>query len=58
MENVEEKNPPGSTIFFLSIWEENWEEKRERGGLTLKLHIYPLLDVLWELACLTCELGS
>ena len=29
---LKEKIHPGSQIFFLPIWEENWEEKR-KGGL-------------------------
>ena len=32
----------GSQIFFLRIWEENWEEKREKRSSALELHIYPL----------------
>ena len=54
---LKKKIHPGPRIFCLPIWEDNWEEKRERGGLRLKLHIYPVHGVLWELACLTCESG-
>ena len=36
----------GSQIFILPIWEEKWEEKREKWGLALELHIY-LIDVLY-----------
>ena len=36
----------GSQIFILPIWEEKWEEKREKWGLALELHIYPL-DMLY-----------
>ena len=66
MENVEEKNPPMATNFFLPNLGGKLGRKEERGALTLKLHIYPLLDVLyvsffpffillWELVCLTYE---
>ena len=37
---------PGPQIFILPIWEEKWEEKREKWGLALELHIY-LIDVLY-----------
>ena len=36
-----EKNPPGPTNFYPPDWEENQEEKREKGGLAPELHIYP-----------------
>ena len=42
MENIWEKNPLEPQIFILPIWEENCEEKREKGGLALELRIYPL----------------
>ena len=29
---LKKKNPPGLQIFFLSIREENWEEKRKKEG--------------------------
>ena len=43
---LKKKIHPGSQIFFLLIWEENWEEKREKWGLALELNIY-LIDVLY-----------
>ena len=40
------KNPlhihPGPQIFILPIWEENWEEKREKGGLSTWITYSPL----------------
>ena len=39
MENIGEKIQLGSQIFFLRIWEENWEEKREKRSSALELHI-------------------
>ena len=47
MENVEEKNPPMATNFFPPNLGGKLGRKEERGALTLKLHIYPLLDVLY-----------
>ena len=55
LENVEEKNPPGLTNFFPPDLGGKLGRKERKGSLTRKLHIYPLLGVLWEIAWLTCE---
>ena len=55
LENVEEKNPTGLTNFFPPDLGGKLGRKERKGSLTRKLHIYPLLGVLWEIAWLTRE---
>ena len=55
LENVEEKNPTGLTNFFPPDLGGKLERKERKWSLTRKLHIYPLLGVLWEIAWLTRE---
>ena len=52
---LKKKNPTGLTNFFPPDLGEKLGRKERKGSLTRKLHIYPLLGVLWEIAWLTHE---